>query len=53
MTMPLFEKTLADAARASGRRVKCLEVRVQAPDHPSLLTAEETNYLKAFYLQIF
>ncbi len=53
MTLPLFEKTLADAARASGRRVKCVEVRVQAPDHPALLTAEETNYLKAFFLQIF
>lgn len=52
MTLPLFEKMLEDAARASGRRVKCLEIRIQAPDHPSLLAAEETNYLKAFYLQI-
>lgn len=52
MTLPLFEKTLAEAARASGRRVKCLEVKVQAPDHPALITAEETSYLKAFYLQI-
>lgn len=52
MTLPLFEKMLQDAARASGRRVKCLEIRIQAPDHPSLLTAEETNYLKAFFLQV-
>ena len=52
MTLPLFEKTLAEVARASGRRVKCLEVKVQAPDHPALITAEETSYLKAFYLQI-
>ena len=52
MTLPLFEKMLEDAARASGRRVKCLEIRIQAPDHPSLLAAEETNSLKAFYLQI-
>ena len=52
MTLPLFERAVAEAARASGRRVKFLEVRVQAPDHPALLTAEETNYLKAFYLQI-
>lgn len=52
MTLPLFEKTVADAARASGRRVKCLEVKVQAPDHPALMTAEETSYLKALYLQI-
>lgn len=52
MTLPLFERAVAEAARASGRRVKCLEVKVQAPDHPALLTAEETNYLKALYLQI-
>ena len=52
MTLPLFEKTIADAARASGRRVRCLEIKVQAPDHPALLTAEETSYLKAFFLQV-
>ncbi|HJB93305.1 MAG TPA: class I SAM-dependent rRNA methyltransferase [Candidatus Borkfalkia stercoripullorum] len=52
MTLPLFERAVAEAARASGRRVKCLEVKVQAPDHPALLTAEETSYLKALYLQI-
>ena len=52
MTLPLFERAVAEAARASGRRVKCLEVKVQAPDHPALLTAEETSYLKAPYLQI-
>ena len=52
MNLPLFEKTIADAARASGRRVRCLEIKVQAPDHPALLTAEETSYLKAFFLQV-
>lgn len=52
MTLPLFERAVAEAARASGRRVKCLEVKAQAPDHPALLTAEETSYLKALYLQI-
>ena len=52
MTLPLFERTIAEAARASGRRVKCLEIKVQAPDHPALLTAEETSYLKALFLQI-
>ena len=52
MTLPLFERAVAEAARASGRRVKCLEVKVQAPDHPALLTAEETSYLKALYLQV-
>ena len=52
MTLPLFENMLADAAAASGRRVKMLEVKIQAPDHPSLLCAEEAMYLKYFVLQI-
>lgn len=52
MTMPLFEKMLIEAARESGRVVRSVEVKTQAPDHPSLLCAEETNYLKFFVLQI-
>lgn len=52
MTMPLFEKMLIEAARESGRIVRSVEVKTQAPDHPSLLCAEETQYLKFFVLQI-
>lgn len=52
MTMPLFEKMLIEAARESGRTVRGAEVKTQAPDHPSLLCAEETNYLKFFVLQV-
>lgn len=52
MTMPLFEKMLRESARDCDRRAKVLEVRVQAPDHPALLAAEETSYLKAYILQI-
>lgn len=52
MTMPLFEKMLKEAARESGRTVRCVEIKSQAPDHPSLLCAEETQYLKFFVLQI-
>ncbi len=52
MTMPLFEKMLIEAARESGRTVRSVEVKTQAPDHPSLLCAEETNYLKFFVLQV-
>lgn len=52
MTMPLFEKMLIDASRESGRTVRSVEVKTQAPDHPSLLCAEETQYLKFFVLQI-
>ena len=52
MAAPLFEKMLAESARLAGKRAKVLEVRVQAPDHPALLAAEETSYLKVFVLQI-
>lgn len=52
MTSQLFEKMLVEAARESGRRVRCVEVKTQAPDHPSLLCASETQYLKFFVLQI-
>ena len=52
MTLPLFEKMLIEASRESGRRVRSVEVKTQAPDHPSLLCAEETQYLKFFVLQV-
>lgn len=52
MAMPLFEKMLIEAARQSGRAVRSVEVKTQAPDHPSLLCAEETQYLKFFVLHI-
>jgi 23S rRNA (cytosine1962-C5)-methyltransferase len=52
MTMPLFEKMLIESAINSGRTVRSVEVKTQAPDHPSLLCAEETHYLKFFVLQI-
>lgn len=52
MTMPLFEKMLIEAAKESGRLVRTIEIKSQAPDHPSLLCAEETQYLKFFVMQI-
>ncbi|MBQ4575115.1 MAG: class I SAM-dependent rRNA methyltransferase [Clostridia bacterium] len=52
MTAPLFEKMLREAAIASGRRVRTVEVKSQSPDHPALLCAEETTYLKFYVLQI-
>lgn len=52
MTLPLFEKMLAEAARECGRRVRSAEIKTQAPDHPSLLNEEETQYLKFFVLQV-
>lgn len=52
MTFPLFEKMLIEAARESGRIIRSVEIKTQSPDHPSLLCAEETQYLKFFVLQI-
>ncbi len=52
MTLPMFEKMLADAAKESGRRVRVLEMKIQAPDHPALLGEDETLYLKFFVLQV-
>ncbi len=52
MTFPLFEQMLVEAARDSGRRVRSVEIKSQAPDHPSLLCAEETQYLKFFVLHV-
>ena len=52
MTLPLFEKMLAESVKESGRRVRQIEIKTQAPDHPALVTAEETSYLKFFVLQV-
>jgi len=52
MTLPLFERMLSEVAKESGRRVRVMEMRTQAPDHPALLNEEETQYLKFFVLQV-
>ncbi|MBR6408578.1 MAG: class I SAM-dependent rRNA methyltransferase [Clostridia bacterium] len=52
MTLPLFEKMLREAARDSGRRIRTAEIKTQSPDHPALLAADETTYLKFFVLQV-
>ncbi len=52
MSAQLFEKMLKEAAADSGRTVRLSEVKTQAPDHPSLLCAEETQYLKFYVLNI-
>jgi 23S rRNA (cytosine1962-C5)-methyltransferase len=52
MTFPLFEKMLAESAKECGKRVCVLEMKTQAPDHPTLLNEEETQYLKFFVLQV-
>ncbi len=52
MTFTLFEKMLIECARESGKTVRSVEIKTQSPDHPSLLCADETQYLKFFVLQI-
>jgi 23S rRNA (cytosine1962-C5)-methyltransferase len=42
----LFTEMLIDAAYAAGRQARLLEMRSQARDHPMLLAARETQYLK-------
>lgn len=52
MTRTLFEKMLTESAAESGRTVRLIEVKTQAPDHPAVISADETQYLKFYVLQI-
>ncbi len=42
----LFREMLIDAAWSAGRQARLLEMRSQSRDHPMLLAAKETQYLK-------
>lgn len=44
-------QVVLEASRDAGRRLRLLEVRGQARDHPMLGTMPETRYLKCFLLQ--
>ncbi len=46
----LFREMLIDAAHSAGRQARLLEMRAQARDHPMLLAAGETQYLKCAVL---
>ncbi len=48
----LFREMLIDAAYSAGRQARILEMRSQARDHPALLAARETQYLKCFFLKV-
>ena len=48
----LFREMLIDAAYSAGRQARVLEMRSQARDHPVLLAARETQYLKCAMLVI-
>jgi 23S rRNA (cytosine1962-C5)-methyltransferase len=47
-----FTATLAAAAADAGRRVRLLERRGAAPDHPVILTIPETEYLKCLICHV-
>lgn len=52
MTPELFSKTIMEAARGAHRRLRQVEFRTQAPDHPILWAAEESYYLKFYIFQV-
>jgi 23S rRNA (cytosine1962-C5)-methyltransferase len=47
-----FINVVAAAASDAGKRVQVLEIRGAAPDHPSVLTLPETNYLKCLICRV-
>lgn len=47
-----FLPMLESAARDAGVRLKLIEARRQAPDHPMLLGVPETDYLKFYLFQV-
>ena len=50
--LEIFAEVVAAAASDAGRRVQVLETRGAAPDHPSILTLPETNYLKCLICRV-
>lgn len=52
MTEELFTKTIAQAAQAVHKRLRQIEFRTQAPDHPILWAADESYYLKFYIFQV-
>lgn len=52
MTPELFTKTIAEAARGAHKRLRQVEYRTQAPDHPILWAADESYYLKFYIFQV-
>jgi len=47
-----FQAVVASAAGDAGRRVRLLEIRGAALDHPAILTIPETQYLKCLICRI-
>jgi 23S rRNA (cytosine1962-C5)-methyltransferase len=52
MTPDLFGETIAQAAKAVHKRLRQVEFRTQAPDHPIVWGADESYYLKFYIFQV-
>ncbi len=52
MTQDLFIKVIGQAAQAAHKRLRQVEFRTQAPDHPILWAANESYYLKFLVFQV-
>ncbi len=52
MDYELFTKTIAQAAKNVHVRLRQVEFRTQAPDHPILWAADESYYLKFYIFQV-
>ena len=52
MDYELFTKTIGQAARNVRKRLRQVEFRTQAPDHPVLWGADDSYYLKFYIFQV-
>lgn len=52
MSYELFTQTIHQAARNVHKRLRQVEFRTQAPDHPILWSADESYYLKFYIFQV-
>lgn len=52
MTQELFTETIGQAARSVHKRLRQIEFRTQAPDHPILWSSDESYYLKFYIFQV-
>ena len=52
MDYELFTRTIGQAARSAHKRLRQVEYRTQAPDHPILWSSDESYYLKFYIFQV-
>lgn len=52
MEPDLYAKTIHEAARGARKRLRQIEYKTQAPDHPILWSADESLYLKFYIFQV-